>query len=269
MNLTDKVIVITGASDGIGAEMARQLSPGKPKLVLAARSQDRLEELAIECIALGAQALVVRTDVGRQEDCLALIKATVAQYGRIDVLVNNAGLSMHANFNEISDLSTFERLFRVNTLGAVWCTHAAMPYLNQSKGMMVAVSSLAGKTGVPGRTTYCASKFALSGFVEALRIETAESGVHIMGAFPGVVLTETRRRGLNGAGQTAGVSRLKEEGAMTVETCAALIIDGMRKRKREVVMTFKGKFGLFLKVLIPKVVDKLAKATVKPHSNTP
>ena len=150
---------------------------------------------------------------------------------------------MHAMFEQVTDLSAFERLMRVNFFGAMWCTHAALPALKHSRGLIVGVSSLAGKTGVPGRTTYCASKFAMSGFFEALRIELADSGVGVTMIFPGVVATELRRNGLNGSGQRAGVSGLEESGAMSVQRCAAAAIAGMRARRREVVMTTQGRLG--------------------------
>ncbi len=168
------------------------------------------------------------------------MERAVAAFGDIDVLVANAGVSMHARFDEIEDFSTFERLFRINAMGTVWCVRHAYPSLKRTRGLVVGVSSLAGKTGVPGRTTYCTSKFAQSGFLEAFRIEAEDHGVAVMAAFPGVVKTEIRRHGWNGRGETAGVSGLAEEDAMPVEECARLIVDGMRRRRREVVMTREG-----------------------------
>jgi short-subunit dehydrogenase len=259
----NKVIILTGASDGIGAELARQLANQKAILVLAARSAPGLEKVAAQCQALGAQTLCVPTDVSIQTQCAQLIEKSLNAFGRIDALVNNAGISMHANFDAISDLSTFETLMRVNFFGSLWCTHYALESLKATQGIVVAVSSLAGKTGVPGRTTYCASKFAQTGFFEALRIEAAEYGVSVMTAFPGVVDTEIRRHGLNSAGQTAGVSGLREDGAMSVQECAALIAAGMAARKREVIMTTKGKFGLMLKPFAPGLIDNMARAALK------
>lgn len=261
-----RTVVITGASDGIGAEIARQLAAAQRDsvaLVLAARDEERLRAVAGECEALGARTLVVPTDVARQEDCKGLVRQAVAAFGGIDVLINNAGRSAHALFEDVQDLGWYEDLMRVNLWGSVWCTHAALPYLKASRGAIVAVSSLAGLVGVPGRTAYSASKFAMSGFFESLRAELKPHGVSVTTAYPGVVDTRIRYRGYNARGEEAGVSGLKEEGAMTVETCARLIIAGMDRRQREVVMTARGKFGRFLKLLAPALVERIALKAVK------
>jgi short-subunit dehydrogenase len=266
MAFTEQVIVITGASDGIGAELARQLSPEKPRLVLAARSPDRLAAVAADCRARGADALALTTDVTDDAQNRALIDRAVEAFGRIDVLVSNAGVSMHAWFEDTTDFSTYERLMRVNFLPSVALVRFALPHLKKTRGLIVGVSSMAGKTGVPARTAYCASKFALGGFFEALRIELSGTGVDVSMIFPGVVATEIRRHGLNAAGTTAGVSGLAEEDAMSAEECARQIIGAMRSRRRELVMTGRGKVGMWLKLLAPQVVDKMALAALhKAH----
>jgi short-subunit dehydrogenase len=257
-----KTIVITGASDGIGAELARQLAADKPNLVLAARRIDALQAVANQCRAAGAQVLAQRCDVGVQGDCIALIEAAVKQFGAMDVLVNNAGISMHAKFADITDTKVFEDLMRVNLMGAVWLTHAALPHLKQSRGLIVGVSSLAGLVGVPERTTYCATKHAMTGFFDALRVELQPQGVDVTMIYPGVVATEIRRNGWNAQGETAGVSGLEEKGAMTAAECARQIVSAMQSRKREVVMTAKGKIGLWLKLIAPGMVDNLARAAL-------
>lgn len=267
-----QVIIITGASDGIGAEIARQLarrSGADLALVLAARNGAMLDSVAAECMALGAQALAVPTDVSDQAQCLRLVAAAVQRYGRIDALVNNAGRSGHALFEDVQDLGWYEEMMRINLWGSVWCTHAALPWLKQSRGCVVAVASLAGLVGVPGRTAYSASKFAMSGFFEALRAEMKGSGVGVTTAYPGVVDTRIRYRGYNAAGGELGSSSLKEEKAMPVQQCAALIIDGMDRRKREVVMSAKGKLGRWMKLIAPGMVENMALAAVseehRPH----
>lgn len=259
-------IIITGASDGIGAEIARQLARKQGAgvaLVLAARNAAALEQVAAQCAALGAQTLVVPTDVSVQAQCVALIGAAVARFGVIDGLINNAGRSAHALFAEVSDLAWYEELMRINLWGSVWCTHAALPYLTQSRGRIVAVSSLAGLIGVPGRTAYSATKFAMGGFFEALRAELKPAGVSVTTAYPGVVATQIRHRGFNAAGGQLGSSSLKEDKAMSVEECAALIIAGMQSRQREVVMSAKGKLGRWLKLIAPGLVEKMALAALK------
>ena len=267
-----RVVIITGASDGIGAEMARQLAAQQGAgiaLALAARNTDMLDAVAAECAAFGAQTLVLATDVSVQDDCKRMVAATVARFGRIDALINNAGRSAHALFEDVHDLGWYEDLMRVNLWGSVWCTHAALAHLKASRGSIVAVSSLAGLVGVPGRTAYGATKFAMTGFFEALRSELKGAGVSVTTAYPGVVATRIRHRGYNAAGTEHGSSSLKEDDAMPVEQCARLIVDGMNARKREVVMTTKGKIGRFLKLLAPGMIENMALAAVKddakPH----
>ncbi|HEY8358531.1 MAG TPA: SDR family oxidoreductase [Ramlibacter sp.] len=262
------VTIITGGSDGIGAEMARQLATregARLALVLSGRSQAKLEAVATRCRSHGTQVLGVAMDVGQEPQCRALVDQALQAFGRIDTLVNNAGISAQALFADVKpeDLHWYEDLMRVNLWGAVWCTHAALPHLQASRGRIVAVSSLAGLVGVPGRTAYSATKFAMTGFFEALRLELKTAGVSVTTAYPGVVATAIRHRGFNARGEPAGSSGLKEEDAMSVEECARLVIDGMDRRTREVVMTTRGKLGRFIKLLAPGVVDRLALAALK------
>ena len=262
-----KTYVITGASDGIGAELARQLAArhrGAASLVLAARNREKLVEVAAQCHETGADAIVVPTDVTREEDCRVLIETAARSFGGIDCLVNNAGMSAHALFEEVApgDLGWYQDLMTVNLWGSVWCTHAALPHLKATRGQIVAVSSLAGLVGVPGRTAYSATKFAMTGFFEALRTELKPSGVAVTIAYPGVVATEIRRRGFDARGQAAGRSGLKEEQAMPVQECAGLILDGLDDRRREVVMTAKGKLGRLIKLVAPGVVENMALAAL-------
>jgi short-subunit dehydrogenase len=262
------VTLITGASDGIGAEMARQIAAqqgAQAQLVLAGRSQEKLDAVAAQCRERGAQTLCVAMDVGHEAQCRALVASAVERFGRLDSLVNNAGISAQALFEDVKaeDLGWYEDLMRVNLWGAVWCTHAALPHLKQSKGRIVAVGSLAGLVGVPGRTAYSATKFAMTGFFEALRAELKSAGVSVTTAYPGVVSTQLRHRGYNAKGQPAGSSGLKEDDAMSVEECARLIVEGMDKRRREVVMTAKGKLGRFVKLLAPGLVENMALAALK------
>jgi short-subunit dehydrogenase len=267
-----RVYIVTGASDGIGAEVVRQLARKYGKeaaLVLAARNEEALTAVAGECAALGAQTLVVPTDVSVQAQCQQLVDKTVARFGRIDALINNAGRSAHALFEDVPDLGWYEELMRINLWGSVWLTHAALGQLKASRGSIVAVSSLAGLIGVPGRTAYSATKFAMTGFFEALRAELKGAGVSVTTAYPGVVATRIRHHGFNAMGKELGSSSLKEDKAMPVEECAGLIIAGMEGRKREVVMTAKGKAGRLLKLLVPGMVEDMALAAVaddqKPH----
>jgi short-subunit dehydrogenase len=257
-----KAIVLTGASAGIGHALARALSPQRPRLVLAARDEPRLHAVAEECRALGAETLVARTDVGVEEECRTLIERALARFDRVDALVLNAGLSMWARFDEVDDLSIYERLMRVNYLGCVWLTHAALPELKRNRGQIVAVASLAGLTGVPTRTGYAASKHALIGFCDSLRIELQGSGVDVTVVAPDFVVSEIHRRSLGPDGQPRGESPMQEARIMTTEDCAAMILRAMESRKRLVVGSLRGRFGRWARLVAPGVVDRIARRAI-------
>jgi len=195
----ENVVVITGASSGIGRELAFQLADQGAWLSLAARNAERLESAAAQCRERGGKALVVPTDVSQQGQCRNLIERTVAEYDRIDALINNAGITMWARFDELQDLSLLEWIMQVNYLGSLYCTYYALPYLKQTRGRIVGVSSLTGKTGVPTRSGYAASKHAMVGFFDSLRIELADDGVSVTMIYPGFVATEARKRALGPA----------------------------------------------------------------------
>jgi short-subunit dehydrogenase len=259
----DKVVVVTGASGGIGAQLARSLAEQGARLVIAARSTEGLDRVAADCREKGAQVLTVRTDVGVEADCNNLIQQACAQFGTIDVLVNNAGVSGHAMFEEVTDFKWYEDMMRVNFFGSLWCTHHALPHLKKSRGLIVGVSSLAGKIGVPGRTAYSPSKFAMAGFFDALRIELRDTGVDVTMIYPGVVATQIRHHGCCPDGRPAGKSGLEEKGAMSVEECVNRMLVAMAARKRELVMTAKARIGLWLKLIAPAKVDDMALAALK------
>jgi short-subunit dehydrogenase len=227
-------------------------------LVLAARDVAKLEIVAADCQSRGAQALVQRCDVSVKADCDALVAAAVAAHGRIDTLVNNAGMSAHALLADVTDLAWYETLMRINHWGSVWCTHAALPHVKASRGRLVAVSSLAGLVGVPGRTAYSATKFAMTGFFEALRTELAPAGVSVTIAFPGVVATQIRHRGFDASGRPAGRSGLDERHAMDPGACAQRIVDAAERRQREVLMTSRDRLARWLKLAAPGLVDRMA-----------
>lgn len=262
---TGKVVLITGASDGIGAELALLLAQQGASLALAARRLDKLEALSDEIRRRfpAADVAAWRVDVSDEAACRMLIFNVVARFGGLDVLVNNAGVSAHGYFEQVSDFRYYEQVMRVNYFGAMWCTREALPHLRARRGLMVAVSSLAGKVGVPGRTAYSASKFALAGFCEALRCELQGSGVDVCVVFPGVVATDTRVNGFGPDGRALGESRLREDGAMTARECASQMLAAMTARKRELVMTARGRLGLWLKLLAPAMVDRMALKALK------
>lgn len=264
MNFKNKSIIITGASAGIGEALALALARQGAHLTLAARNAAELQRVAHQCVDADGSAIAVPTDVGDAESCRHLIERAVQQFGGVDILVNNAGISMWARFEEISDLSVFDRIMRINYLGSVYCTHYALPHLKASRGLIVAVSSLTGKTGVPTRTGYAASKHAMQGFFDSLRIELRSSGVDVLIVSPGFVATDIRARALGGDGQSKGESpREENEGTMSVEECVDLMLTAMARRQRELVMTAKGKLGVWMKLIAPGLVDKIAANAVR------
>jgi short-subunit dehydrogenase len=262
-SFSGRTIAITGASDGIGAELARQLSTPGVRLALAARGLEKLEKVSSECRTLGAEAVAVRCDVAVEADCKAFIDKTASSFGGLDVLVNNAGVSGHASFEEVTDFGWYEQMMRINYFGSLWCTRYALPMLKARRGQLVAISSLAGKTGVPGRTAYSPSKAAQALFFEALRLELKGSGVDVTVVFPGVVATGIRHHGYGPDGKPAGKSGLREENAMSVEECARQILEAIAGRKRELVMTLQAKVGLWLKLAAPEAVDRMVLKAVK------
>lgn len=260
---TDRVIIVTGASEGIGRALCMALAPQRPRLVLAARNQERLESLRKDVEGLGAQALVVPTDVTDEAACRALIEATVQAYGQIDMLVNNAGGTMWTLMEDLEDLSIYERLMRLNYLSAVFCTYYALPYLKKSKGRIVGLSSVAGITGVPTRTAYSASKHAMFGFFDSLRIEVAPYGVSVTMAAPDYVLSEIHRRALGKDGKPLGESPLQEAKIMTAEECAQRIVKAAELRQRLLLTSTRGRVGRWLKLIAPGLMDNIAAKAIR------
>jgi short-subunit dehydrogenase len=260
---TDKVIVVTGASEGIGRALCLALAPQRPKLAIAARNEGRLNELMKEVESKGARALIIPTDVTSEDACKNLIKKTIEKWGSIDVLVNNAGGTMWTNFEDIADTSIFEKMIRLNYLGSVYCTYYALPHLKKSKGLIVAVSSVAGLTGIPTRTAYAASKHALFGFFDSLRIELDGTGVSVTMVAPAFVLSEIHRRALGHDGKPLGKSPLQEDKIMTAQTCAALIVKAMENRERLLLMSLRAKVGRWIRLVSPQLVDNVAKKAIR------
>jgi len=258
-----KVVVVTGASQGIGKALCLELAAQGPKLVLAARDATALDAVAAECRARGAEALVVPTDVSEEASCRALVERAVGSFGGVHVLVNNAGMGMLARFEDVTDLSLYERLMRVNYLGSVYPTFYALPHLKRSRGQIVAVSSLVGLTGVPMRTAYAATKHAQVGFFDSLRIELRATGVSVTVIAPHFVQSEIRKRSPGPDGRTVEASPVREAEIMNAEACARLMVRAMEKRQRMLVMSFKGKLGRWAKLVAPGFVDRMAAETVR------
>jgi short-subunit dehydrogenase len=251
-----KVVVITGASSGIGKALAKKYAHEGWSLVLAARRIDRLEALKNELNQ--TEVLPVETDVARESDCKNLIEKTIEKFGKIDVLINNAGISMRAIFNQ-TELDVMQKIMDVNYWGTVYCTKFAMPWLLKSKGSLVGVISVGGYIGLPGRSGYSASKFAVRGFLQTIRVENMKTGLHVMIAAPGFTSSEIRKAALNGNGQQQGETPRNENKMMSAEECAGHIYKAVQKRKRELVLTFaEGKLTVFLSKFFPRFIDKMS-----------
>ena len=261
--LTGQVIVLTGASEGIGKALALELSRRGVCLVLAARNRQRLEEVANQCAAQGSVAIVVPTDLLDPAQCRALIDAAVARFGRIDVLINNAGGTMWARFDALDDLSAYEHLMKLNYLGAVHVTAAALPWLKQARGRLVAVASVAGLTGVPERSGYAASKHAMVGFFDSLRIELAGSGLTVTIIAPGFVRSEIHKRAIGPDGRPLGESPMRVERIMSAEECARLIVPAIERRRRLLITSLRGRLARWLKLILPGVVDRMAARAIR------
>ena len=264
--MKDKVIVITGASSGIGRALAKEFALRNCKLALAARRINLLEELKNELTQ--TDVLICQTDVSVESDCKKLIDETLAYFGQIDVLINNAGISMRALFEDV-DLDVLHKLMNVNFWGTVYCTKHALPYLLKTKGSVVGVISIVGYIGLPGRTGYAASKFAVRGFLDTLRIENRKKGLHVLVAAPGFTASEVRKVALTADGSRQGETPREENKMMTAQKCAQHIAKAVVKRKKRLVLTFwEGKMSVFLSNFFPSLVEKVSYSMMakEPHS---
>ena len=259
----DKVVVITGASSGIGRELAYQLASQGAKLSLAARRTEQLETVQAECEKRGGGAIAVPTDVAEQAQCESLMRKTVEAFEGIDILINNAGISMWAYFDEVTDLSIFEKIMHINFFGSLYCTYYALPHLKASRGQIVGVSSLTGKNGVPTRSGYAASKHAMVGFFDTLRIELAPAGVDVTMIYPDFVATGTRKHSFGPDGKPLGDSPVLEGEIMSVEECVDMMLPAIQKRKRELVMSLRAKVGQYIKPFAPKLIDNIARKAIE------
>ena len=268
-NINNKVVIITGASSGIGLACAHIFHKEGAKVVLAARSEEVIKKLADEFNGTGKMcALAVKTDVAIEDDCKRLIEKTVETFGGVDILINNAGVSMRANFADV-ELDVLRRLMDINFWGTVYCTKYAYPYIIAGRGSIVGVSSVAGIHGMPCRTGYSASKYAMQGFLDTIRIETLRKGVQVMIVIPGFISTNVRKVALIADGSAQGESPRNEEKMMSPEELARRIVKGIRKNKRQFATSYEGWLTPILSLFFPKMVDKMYYSHLKKESNTP
>jgi len=257
MDFKNKVVIITGASSGIGKACAEEFAKRGASLVLGARQYVTLCEITADLEArYGIRAIAVQVDVSKEEECEVLVEQALVTFSKIDILINNAGLSMRALFNDL-DLSVLKNLMDVNFWGTVYCTKYALPEILKTQGSVIGVSSIAGYRGLPGRTGYSASKFAMNGFMESLRTELLKTGVHVMVACPGFTASNIRVTALAKDGAAHGETSMEEGKMMTAEEVATRIVDGIAARKRTLVMTGQGKLTVWINKLLPALADKL------------
>lgn len=267
--LQDKVVLVTGASSGIGKALVYALAGQGAKISMAARNTEELLKLEKELKASGTDVISVPTDVTCELACKELIGQTVKYFGRLDVLINNAGISMRALLEEL-DTEVLRKVMDVNFWGTVYCTKYALPYLLESRGSLVGVISIAGFVGLPGRTGYSASKFAVRGFLNSVRVENLKKGLHVLVAAPGFTASNIRKTALTGTGQAQGESPRNENKMMSAETCAAIILRGLQKKKREIIMTFvEGKLTVFLSKWLPSLVERLTYSHMAKEPDSP
>lgn len=263
-----KVIIITGASSGIGKALAFACADAGAKVMLAARNTEKLNEVVTAITGKGGIAKATVTDVSNEDSCKSLVESTIKAFGTVHILINNAGISMRAVFATV-DLAVIRQLMDINFWGTVYCTRYAMDEIIKNKGSIVGVSSIAGYKGLPGRTGYSASKFAMQGFLDALRIENRKTGVHVMVACPGYTASNIRNTALNEKGNPQGDSPLDESRLMTAEAVASHIIKGIVKRKRTVVLTLQGKMTVLLNKFFPAWMDKMVFNVVSKEKDSP
>lgn len=263
----DKVVIVTGASSGIGLATVRHFFSLGAKVVLAARSIDKLNSIAEEMDECSSRVLCVRTDVTSEEDCRRLIEITVARFGRIDILVNNAGVSMRASFAKV-DLTVLKRLMDVNFWGTVYCTKYALPWLLETKGTVAGVISVAGYAGLPGRTGYSSSKFAVRAFLETLRMEHSDDGLHVLVFAPGYTESNVRCSALLADGRPQGTTPKDEKNLMSAEEVARKLAEAIRCRRREKILTALGYWDVWLYKRFPRLMDKVQLFYIRKNEKT-
>jgi short-subunit dehydrogenase len=253
--MKDKIVIITGASSGIGKSLAYKFAACGSKVIMAARNTAELKKIKNDIYEKGGEAIYIATDVSKESDCKQLIDFTISKFGRIDILINNAGISMRALFAEL-ELNVIRKIMDINFWGTVYCSKYALPYLLISKGSLVGVSSIAGYKGLPGRTGYSASKFAMQGLLEVIRSENLRTGLHVLIACPGFTSSNIRNTALSKDGNMQGESPRDENKMMSSEEVANRIYKAVLKRKRSIILTFQGKMTVLMSRLLPVFVDK-------------
>ncbi len=266
--MKNKVVIITGASSGIGKALAFTFGQAGANIVITGRKKEPLFEVSEALTKQGIDNLPIVSDVSIEADNADVINKTIAKYGKIDVLINNAGISMRSMFEDC-DMDVIKKVMDINFYGTVYATKYALPYIKETKGSIVGVSSIAGYRGLPVRTGYSASKFAMNGFLEALRTELLHTGVHVLTACPGFTASNIRVASLGSDGNSKGESMRDEGNMMSSEEVAQHILKAVKNRDRDMVLTLQGKMVVFLNKWLPKLTDKLTYNALAKEKDSP
>lgn len=266
--MKDKVVVITGGSSGIGKALAEAFGNKGSKIVITGRKKEALDEALLSLKGQGIEAIAIQGDVSNEEDNKIMAEETVKAFGKIDILINNAGISMRAPFKDV-DLDVIRKVMDINYWGAIYATKYCLPEILKTKGSIIGISSIAGFRGLPGRVGYSSSKFALQGFLESLRTELLKTGVHVLTACPGFTASNIRKASLTSDGSSQGESPREEEKMMTAEECAERIYKATVKRKKFLIMTAQGKMTVFLNKWFPGFMDKQVYNVMAKEENSP
>lgn len=263
-----KVVIITGGTSGIGKALAEEFGSKGSHIVITGRKQEALNETISHLQKAGINVMGIQADASKWEDNQMMADAAIKKYGRIDVIIANAGISMRAMFENV-DLEVIRQVMDINFYGALYAVKACLPEIIKNKGHIVGISSIAGFRGLPGRVGYSASKFALQGFLEALRTELLKTGVHVLTASPGFTASNIRKKSLTADGSAQGESPRQEEEMMTAEECAHHIYKATMKRKKYLILTSQGKLTVFLNKWFPGLMDKLVYNAMAKEDDAP
>jgi short-subunit dehydrogenase len=266
--MKDKVVIITGATSGIGKALAFEYASKGSKIVIGARNHNKLIEIAEDIKLKGGDVAFAQTDVSSEQDCKNLILTAIERFGKIDILINNAGISMRALF-ENTQIDVLQKLMDVNFWGTVYCTKYALPYVLKEKGSIVGISSIGGIVGLPARSGYSASKFAMQGFLRCLRVENLKNDLHVLAALPGFTSSNIRNSALSGDGSQQGESPRDEQKMMSAEAAAEHIYRAVKKRKNKLVLTREGKIIEILNKYFPKWLDRIIYREMAKEPDSP
>lgn len=266
--MKDQVVIITGGSSGIGQALAFEYGRKGSKIVITGRKQGPLDETVAELEKENIEVLAIQADASLEEDNKRMAELTIEKFGKINILINNAGISMRALFEEL-DLDVLRKVMDINFWGVIYATKYCLPSIIKNKGSVIGISSIAGYRGLPARAGYSASKFALNGFLEVLRTEMLKKGVHVLTACPGFTASNIRNSALAKDGSQQGESPRDEGKMMTAEECAARIYKANKKRKKVLILTTQGVLTVFLNKLFPGMMDKIVYNVMAKEADSP